>query len=75
MAPVPPIGPKPRANETTIAIVGSFVIAVVLASIFVANPFRAIRLAFLDYSHTPAGGAAHADPVNAPNVLPGTEHR
>jgi len=72
---VPTLGPKPRFNETTIAIVGSFVVAMVLATIFVGNPFRALRLAYLDYSHTPAGGAAKADTVNAPNVLPGTEHK
>src|SRR3954468_8616742 len=72
---VPTPAPKPRFNETTLAIVGSFLIAMVLASIFVGNPFRAIRLAYLDYSHTPAGGAAKADTVNAPNVQPGTEHK
>ena len=54
---VPTLGPKPRFNETTIAIVGSFVISMVLATVFVGNPFRAIHLAYLDYSHTPAGGA------------------
>jgi hypothetical protein len=72
---VPHPGPKPRFNETTLAIVGTFVIAMVLATIFVGNPFRAVRLAYLDYSHTPAGGAAKADTVNAPATLPGTEHK
>lgn len=72
---VPVPGPKPRFNETAIAIIGSFVVAMVLATIFTGNPLRAIRLAYLDYSHTPAGGAAKADTVNAPNTLPGTEHK
>ena len=72
---VPTPGPKPRFNETAVAIIGSFVIAMVLATIFVGNPLRAIRLAYLDVSHTPAGGAAKADVVNAPNTLPNSEHK
>ena len=72
---VPTLGPKPRFNETTLAIVGSFVVAMVLGTILVGNPFRAIRLAYLDYSHTPAAGAAKADPVNAPATLPNSEHK
>jgi hypothetical protein len=72
---VPTPGPKPRFNETTVAIVGSFVIAMVLATVLVGNPFKAVALAYLDYSHTPAGGAAKADTVNAPNTLPSTEHK
>jgi hypothetical protein len=72
---VPTPGPKPRFNETMVAIVGSFVIAMVLATVLTSNPFRAVRLAYLDYGHTPAGGAAKADTVNAPNTLPNTEHK
>ena len=66
---------KPRFNETTLAIVGSFLISMVIGTILVGNPFRALRLAYLDYSQTPAAGAAKADPVNAPNTLPNTEHK
>ena len=72
---VRPPAPQPRFNETTIAIVGSFVISIVLGTILVGSPFRALRLGYLDYTHTPAGGAAKADTVNAPNTLPNTEHK
>jgi len=72
---VPTPGPKPRFNETAVAIIGSLIVAMVLGTIFVGNPFRAIRLGYIDYSHTPASGAAKADPVNAPNTLPNTEHK
>ena len=72
---VRPPAPPPRFNETTMAIVGSFVISIVLATILVGSPFRALRLGYLDYTHTPAGGVAKADTVNAPNTLPNTEHK
>lgn len=65
-------GNKPRFNETLVAIIGSLVISVVLATLFVGSPFRALRLAYLDYSHTPAGGAAKSSPVNAPKTEAGT---
>ncbi len=61
-----PHGSKPRMNETSWAILGSVVISIVLATIMVGNPFRALRLAYLDYSHTPAGGAAEASTTAAP---------
>lgn len=64
-------GPKPRFNETLLAILGSFLIAIVLASIFVANPLRAVRLAYLDYGHTPAGGAAKSSPAVTPQTEAG----
>jgi hypothetical protein len=51
-----------RFNPTAQAIIGSAVIAVILATLVTGNPFRAVRLAYLDYSHTPATGAAKADP-------------
>lgn len=70
--PVPTTGTKPRFNETLVAIIGSLVISVVLATILVGSPFRALRLAYLDYSHTPAGGAAKSDPVAAPKTEAGT---
>lgn len=62
----PPHGPKPRFSETSVAIFGAVVISVVLATVMVGNPFRALRLAYLDYSHTPAGGAAEASTTRAP---------
>jgi len=51
-----------RFNPTAKAILGSAVIAVVLATLVTGNPFRAVALAYLDYSHTPAAGAAKANP-------------
>ena len=50
----PPSKPAPRFNPTAIAIAGSFVVSLVLATLLVGNPFRALRLAYFDYSHTPA---------------------
>ncbi len=61
-------GPKPRFNETTMAILGSLVVSIVLATILVGNPFHALRLAYLDYTHTPAGGAAKASTTEAPKT-------
>ncbi len=66
MANEAPTGPKPRMNETGWAIAGSLVVSLVLASLLVGSPFRALRLAYLDYSHTPAGGAAEASTTHAP---------
>ncbi len=60
----------PRFNETALAIGGSLVIALVLATLVTGNPFRALVLAYTDYSHTPAAGAPKADTVNAPNTQP-----
>ncbi len=54
-----------RFNPTAQAIVASAVIAVIGATLVTGNPFRAVRLAYLDYSHTPATGAANGDPVKA----------
>jgi len=68
MAPTAQPGPKPRLNETTTAILGSLVVSVILATLLVGNPFNALRLAYLDYSHTPAGGAAKASTTQAPNT-------
>ncbi len=62
--------PKPRFNETLGAIIGSLVISLVLATALVGNPFRALRLAYFDYSHTPAGGADNASDVAAPRTAP-----
>ena len=51
----PPSKPAPRFNPTAIAIAGSFGLAVVLTTILAGSPFRAIRLAYMDYSKmTPA---------------------
>ena len=65
MAPNAQPGRTPRFNETSIAIAGSLVISIALATLMVGSPFRALRLAYLDYSHTPAGGAEKADATNA----------
>jgi hypothetical protein len=66
MATIPTTRSKPRLNETAWAIIGSAVISMVLATVLVGNPFRALRLAYLDYSHTTAGGAAEASTTRAP---------
>lgn len=58
--------PTPRFNETAIAIGGALVIGVVLATIFTGNPFRAMKLAYTDYSDTPAAGAPKASTTSAP---------
>ncbi len=61
-------GPTPRFNETAIAIGASFVIALVLATLMTGNPFRAMRLAYTDYSNTPAAGAPKASTTRAPET-------
>ena len=66
MAVKPSILPKNNAtrfNPTAQAIIASAVIAVIVATLVTGNPFRAVRLAYLDYSHTPATGAANGDPA------------
>ncbi len=57
-----PRNPATYFNPTAKAIIGSALIAVVLATLMMGNPFRAVQLAYLDYSHTPATGAAKGDP-------------
>lgn len=69
MALKPSTTPAPKTpafNPTAKAIAASAVIAIVLATLVTGNPFRAVRLAYLDYSHTPAAGAAKADPAAKP---------
>ncbi len=66
MATEIPHGTKAGMNETGWAIIGSLVISIVLATILVGSPFRALGLAYLDYSHTPAGGAPEASTTHAP---------
>ena len=66
MALKPSTLPKNKAtrfNPTAQAIIASAVIAVIAATLVTGNPFRAVRLAYLDYSHTPAAGAANANPA------------
>lgn len=70
MAPHPATTPS-GSRETLWAIIGSFVLAIVVATVLAGNPFRALRLGYLDYSHTPAGGAAKGDPVQAPKTQDG----
>ena len=60
--------PAPRFNPTAVAIGVSLVIGMIGATIVAGNPFRATRLAYLDYSHTPAGGAAKGSPTRAPET-------
>lgn len=60
----------PRFNPTVLAIAASVVIAFILATLLTGNPFRAMRLAYTDYSATPASGVAKVDPApaNQPNT-------
>ena len=63
------VPPKPKQtpfNPTAIAIGVSLIIGMIGATIVAGNPFRATRLAYLDYSHTPAGGAEKGSPTRAP---------
>ena len=57
--------PPPRFNSTALAIAGSALIAVVLTSIFFANPITAVRLAYQ--------GLGSSKPIasEAPNTPPG----
>ncbi len=43
--------PAPRFNPTAMAIAASFAFSIVVATLLVGNPFRAVRLAYTDYSH------------------------
>ncbi len=61
-----PVRKTTQFNPTAKAIAASAVIAIVLATLVTGNPFRAIKLAYLDYSGTPAAGAAKADPEAKP---------
>ena len=58
--------PTPRFNETAIAIGGAMVLAVILGTLLTGNPFRAMQLAYTDYSNTPAAGAPKASTTHAP---------
>ena len=60
--------PTPRFNETAIAIGVALVISLVLATLLTGNPFRAMGLAYTDYSHTPAAGAPKASTTRAPET-------
>ena len=60
----------PANNQTAIAIGASFLIAVILGSVVAGSPFRAFRLAYIDYSHTPAAAAAPAPTTAAPAAEP-----
>ena len=69
MAVKPGTVPPPKQtpfNPTAIAIGVSLIIGIIGATIVAGNPFRATRLAYLDYSHTPAGGAEKGSPTRAP---------
>ncbi len=45
----------PASRETLWAIIGSFVLSLVLATILAGNPFRALGEAYFDYTHEPSG--------------------
>ena len=69
MAMKPTMTPKPKQvpfNPTAIAIGVSLLIGIIGATIVAGNPFNAMRLGYLDYSHTPAGGAEKGSPTKAP---------
>ena len=58
----------PMFNQTATVIAVSLVIALVVATLLTGNPLRATRLAYTDYSHTPAAGAEKASTTNAPDT-------
>ncbi|MDT7952845.1 MAG: hypothetical protein RQ966_15180 [Acetobacteraceae bacterium] len=60
----PPVTSRTGSRETLWAIIGSFVLAVILASLVSGNPFRALGMAYFDYSHehADANGAESAGP-------------
>ena len=64
MAPPSPTSPS-GSRETLWAIIGSFILSLVLATVLAGNPFRALGLAYFDYSHEPGAdrtAPAHATP-------------
>ena len=66
LKPAPSAHKATTFNPTALAIGGSLLIAVVLATVLTGNPFRAVRLAYTDYSNTPAAGAPPASTTDAP---------
>lgn len=51
-----PASPKTGSRETLWAIIGSFVISIVLASLMTGNPFNSLSRAYFDYTHEPRNG-------------------
>ncbi len=70
-----PTAKKVQFNPTAVAIGVSLLIGIVGATMVAGNPFRATRLAYLDYSHTPAGGAEKGSPTKAPATAPQAEEK
>lgn len=67
--PAHPVGKSPGFNSTLVAILVAMVISLVLATVMTGNPFRAMVLAYTDYSHTPASGAPEASDTRAPDAM------
>lgn len=72
-----PATPKTGSRETLWAIIGSFVVAIILASLLTGNPFRSLGRAYFDYTHEPRGGSTTtvgpggvAPPAPAPAAAP-----
>lgn len=61
-----PATPKTGSRETLWAIIGSFVFAIILATIMTGNPLKSLSRAYFDYSNEPRGGG----PANG--VAPGS---
>ncbi len=68
--PTHPVAKASAFNETAIAIGGALLLSLVLSTIFFSNPLHALRLAYIDYSHTPATGAREASDTRAPLTQP-----
>jgi hypothetical protein len=61
----------PQSRETTIAIVGSAIVGLVLATLVAGNPFAATKAAYTDYSNAmEAKGGAGPAPAAAPAAAP-----
>ena len=63
---------SPASRETLWAIIGSFILSLILATILVGNPFRALGMAYFDYSHEPGVVADRpaTPPASATPVAP-----
>ena len=68
-----PSGKQPRFNETAIVITVALLISLAASWALVGSPLRAMKLAYIDYSHTPATGARQASDVDAPLTKPEVE--
>ena len=63
---------KSGSRETLWAILGSLLIAVVLASVFAGNPLTSVSRAYQDYSREPKAVGPAASTTTPPATAPAT---